>query len=237
MLKIKDIHKSYGEVDVLKGINLNVKEGEIKALIGINGSGKSTLIEIVCGVKKTNTGEIYINNINHSDKKQKKAYKHSFGYMPQQFCLFVDLTVRENLEYMCAVYNLNKSVVDEFIELFSLKSHEKVLAGNLSGGYRQLLSCACAIIHKPKMIILDEPTSAMDPIFRRQFWKIIKATKEWGSSVLIITHFIEELLECDSFACLNKGLICHDGLVDEFKTKNFINIEEILRKYSTEESK
>ena len=237
MLNIKNIYKSYSEIEVLKGINLNVKKGEIKALIGTNGSGKSTLIEIICGVKKPNSGEILLNNIDYLDKKQKKSYKLSFGYMPQHFGLFVDLTVRENLEYMCAIYKLDKTAVDEFIDLFNLKSHEKMLAGNLSGGYKQLLSCACAIIHKPKLIILDEPTSAMDPIFRKQFWKIINKTKDWGCTVLIITHFLEELLECDSFACLSKGKICHDSEVSEFKKGNFINIEEILRKYSTEESK
>ena len=232
MLKVKDLHKSYKNFEVLKGVDFSVNKGEIKALIGVNGSGKSTLIECICGVKKFDSGSVNINDIDINDKKQKTSYKKSIGYMPQHFGLFHDLTVRENLEYMCAVYGIDKACVDEILTLCNLKDYEKKLAGNLSGGYKQLLSCACAIIHKPKLIILDEPSSAMDPIFRKRFWGILNTTKEWGCTILIITHFLEELLNCDAFACLNKGKVCYEGDVKDFIKDGFVDINQILEKYT-----
>lgn len=232
MLKIIDLHKSYKNFEVLKGVDFSIKKGEIKALIGVNGSGKSTLIECICGVKKVNSGEIILNNISIHDKKSRVKYKHSLGYMPQQFGLFLDLTVKENLEYMCSVFGLDYSSIDEVLELCNLTELKNRLAENLSGGYRQLLSCACAIIHKPSLIILDEPSSAMDPIFRKQFWGIIKKAKDWGCTVLIITHFLEELLNCDTFAVLSEGKITCDGEVKEFLNNGFVDINQILEKYT-----
>ena len=231
MLKVNDLNKSYKTLDVLKGINLHVKCGEIKALIGVNGSGKSTLIECICGVKTLDSGKVTINDISITDKKKKNDYKKSFGYMPQHFGLFNDLTVRENLEYMCCIYKIPKTNVDEVVKLCNLTSYENKLAGNLSGGYKQLLSCACSIIHKPKLIILDEPSSAMDPLFRKQFWEILKQTKQWGCTILIITHFLEELLNCDTFACLSNGKICYEDLVSNFIKDGFVDTNQILEKY------
>ena len=236
MLHIQGVFKSYNDHEVLKGVDLHLKNNEIKALIGVNGSGKSTLIEIICGVKKMDKGTVMISDIDIKDKKKSKKIKNLIGYMPQNFGLFSDLTVRENLEYMCAIYKLDKSRVDEILDICKLKEQEKKIASSLSGGYKQLLSCACALIHRPKLLILDEPTSAMDPIFRKNFWKVINFTKKWGASTLIITHFLEELLECDSFACLSNGIIKHDGKVSEFKKDGFVNIEAILKKYEKEES-
>ena len=169
MLKIEGLYKKYKDTDVLKGVNLHVATNEIKALIGVNGSGKSTLIEIVCGVKAADNGSVFVNNINISDRKYKKEYKKIIGYVPQSFGLFNDLTVQENLEYVCAVYGADVGAVEDVMKLCLLYDSRKKLASNLSGGYKQLLSCACSIIHKPKLLILDEPTSAMDPIFRKKF--------------------------------------------------------------------
>ena len=118
------------------------------------------------------------------------------------------------------------------MQICKLVDYKDKLAQTLSGGYKQLLSYACAIIHKPKLVILDEPTSAMDPVFRKEFWKVVKSVKDGGASVLIITHFLEELMECDSFACLAQGKICYDGKVKDFYNKGFIDIEQILKKYS-----
>jgi len=232
MLSIKNLHKNYKEKEVLKGVDLNIKQGEIKALIGVNGSGKSTLVEIVCGVKCATCGDVSVNNININDKKSRNSLKHIIGYVPQSFSLFNDLTVRENLSYIGLLFGLNSTVVDWCLSLCSLQEYANVLAENLSGGYKQLLSIACAILNKPKFLILDEPTSAMDPIFRKHFWDIVNATKEWGATVLIITHYLEELFECDTFACLYNGKICYDGKVTDFKKDGFIDIEQILSKYS-----
>ena len=228
MLKIKDVYKSYKDKQVLKGVSFDVLDKEVKAIIGVNGAGKSTLIEIVCNVKKADSGEIYLNDYNVFDKKNSLKIKKIFGYMPQSFCMFNDLTVKENLGYVATIYNLDNSVVEKTIKDCGLEKYSKTLAKNLSGGYRQLLSMATALIHSPDIIILDEPTSSMDPIFRKKFWEIIHNYKKQDKMVLLITHYLEELMQCNSFVCLSDGKICYDGKVDDFKEKGLLNIEKVL---------
>ncbi len=235
MLIVKNICKSYKNKQVLCGVDLTVKTGEIKGLIGVNGAGKSTLIEIICGVKKFDDGYIEINGIDITNKKRKLDIQKTIGYMPQSFSLFNDLTVEENLGYLCAVYDINLKRVDEVINICHLNEFKKVLAKNLSGGYRQLLSMAGAIIHSPKFLILDEPTNAMDPIFRKRFWQIVNSLKKDGITVLVITHYWEELVECDNFACLAGGKIKFNGSLSEFKQDGLLDIEQILNKYTLEE--
>lgn len=230
MLKVNNIYKAYKDKQVLKGVSFNVLDNEVKAIIGVNGAGKSTLIEIICNVKKSDSGEVFLNNYNIFDKKNSLNIKKMFGYMPQTFCMFNDLTVKENLGYVASVYGLDKNVVDEIIKGCGLEDHSKTLAKNLSGGYRQLLSMATALIHSPEIIILDEPTSAMDPIFRQKFWQIIHNYRKQNKMVLLITHYLEELMQCDSFACLSDGKICFDGKVEDFKEENLLNIEKVLEK-------
>lgn len=118
--------------------------------------------------------------------------------------------------------------MDKIIDECGLKDFSKTLAKNLSGGYKQLLSMAIAMIHSPDIIILDEPTSAMDPIFRKKFWEITNNYRKQGKMVLLITHYLEELLQCDSFVCLSDGKICFDGKVENFKEKGLLNIEKVL---------
>ncbi len=238
MLKVKNVFKSYKNKKVLKGVYLHIKEGEIKGLIGVNGSGKSTLIECVCGVKNFDSGEILINNINILDKQNKNQIKQNIGYMPQTFSLFNDLTVEENLQYLCAIYNIDeKTCVDRAINICYLQEHRKTLAQNLSGGYKQLLSMAGAIIHSPKFLILDEPTASMDPIFRRQFWQIVNDCRKNNITILVITHYMEELVECDSFVSLANGKVSFEGSVNDFKKEGLLDMESLLNKYSLKDFK
>lgn len=232
MLEVKGVCKAFGKKEVLKGVDLSVGDGEIKGLIGVNGAGKSTLIECICGTKKADAGSIFIHGRDASDKKFRKEIKYLIGYMPQHFRMFNDLTLEENLKYLCAVYRLPSSRSDEVMDLCKIRDSAKILAGNLSGGYRQLLSMACALIHAPKFLILDEPTAAMDPIFRRQFWEILRSYREQDATILVITHYIEELVECDSFVCLANGKAAFNGSLAEFKQDGLINIEQILAKYT-----
>ena len=234
MLEIKGLYKSFGKKEVLKGVDLEVKEGEVKGLIGVNGAGKSTLIECVCGLKTADAGEIFLFGKNCADRKVRKTVKAQLGYMPQSFRLFNDLTAEENLKYLCAVYRLPVERAAEVMDLCKIKEVAKTLAGDLSGGYRQLLSMASALIHSPKFLIMDEPTAAMDPIFRRQFWEILHGYKKNGATFLVITHYFEELVECDSFVCLADGKAAFDGSLSEFKADGLLNIEEILNKYTFE---
>ena len=233
MLKINNVYKAYKTNQVLKGITTEVNKGEIKGLIGVNGAGKSTLIELVCGVKSIDSGEILLDGIDVKDQSRRNEIKYIIGYMPQSFTLFNDLTVRENMGYLSAVYGLDENMaVDRVLNLCNLTSMADRLAQNLSGGYRQLLSLAGAIIHSPKLLILDEPTSAMDPLFRKSFWKIVKSCRDEGCTVLVITHYMEELFECDSFACISSGKIAFDGETSRFKHLGELNIEKILEMYT-----
>lgn len=232
MLKINNLNKSYRKNKILNNISLSVRKGEIKALVGANGAGKSTLVDIVCGVKKADNGSIVINGVDISHPRDRQSIKFDIGYMPQIFNLYLDLTVKENLNYLRAIFNLNdKQIVDELIKVCNLESKSNTLAKHLSGGYKQLLCLAGALINNPKFLILDEPTSAMDPVFRTIFWNIIKSYQKQGVTVFVITHHLEELLECDSFACLSGGDIIFDGSVQKFKSGDFINIKDIMSKF------
>lgn len=233
MLKIKKLCKSYKSKQVLNNLDLEINKGEIVALIGVNGSGKSTLIELICGVKKYDSGEIFLDGVNIKNKKDLEKVRYRFGYMPQHFSLFLDLTARENLEYMKNVYMVDdENRIDEVLEICFLREKQNMLAKNLSGGYRQLLSLASSLIHKPQFIILDEPTSAMDPLFRRQFWSIIHKLNRDGTTVFVTTHHMEEICECYRLDCLANGKIEYSGEVQEvLKDGNHANIEEILKRY------
>lgn len=232
MLEIKEMFKNYGNHQVLTGVTFSLKPGELKGLIGVNGSGKTTMIECICGIKPFEKGEIIVAGLDVKNKKNCEKIKKIFGYMPQSYTMFGDLTVRENLSYIASVYNLHQERVDEIINICCLTSYSNVLANKLSGGYKQLLSLAGAIIHNPKLLILDEPTSAMDPIFRNKFWEIIHDYHNHGASVLLITHYVEEVNECENFMCLADGKIVYDGKVGAFMKNGFVDMQEIMKTYS-----
>ncbi|MCK9575956.1 MAG: ABC transporter ATP-binding protein [Clostridia bacterium] len=236
-LKIIDLTKSYGKLEVLKDFNLTIKVGEIVAMIGVNGSGKSTLIEILCGVKKSNSGTIIFDGHSNFDRKFNAKLKYELGYMPQSFSLFNDLTVKENIEYLYAVYSIqDKNRVQEIIDKCYLSGKEKQLAKNLSGGFKQLLSLAAATINEPKLLILDEPTSAMDPLFRKQFWSIIHDCNLKGTTVLVTTHYMEEIFECQKLVCLSEGKIVFESDIGNLiKSDKFSTVEELLNKYIIKE--
>ena len=226
ILEIKNITKSYGKKEVLKGVNLSIKKGEKIALIGVNGSGKSTLLEIICGVKRQSGGEIQV-----------PFGKGEIGYMPQTFSLFQDLTVGENLGYLAVLYHLDKGVVQSVLEKCFLTQKKDMLAKDLSGGYKQLLSLASSIIFNPQLLVLDEPTSAMDPLFRESFQKILSEFMKDGGSVLLTTHYMEEIDFCDKVAILSDGKIVYADYVNKtFGSNKFKNASELIFKYTKGDS-
>ena len=221
MLKIENLHKSYGKKEILKGLTLNIEDGDIVALIGVNGAGKSTMLEIICGLIKKNSGSVEIANMNIDKRGNRKKIKYILGYMPQYFSMFNDLTVKENLKYLCTVYGIkDKNRCQDIIKLCNLEDKQNQLAKNLSGGYRQLLSLAGTIINLPKFLIMDEPTSAMDPIFRSKFWDIIKKLNSDGTTILVTTHYIEEIIECNKMFCLSNGVITIEKDTKELEIEN-----------------
>lgn len=237
-LNICNLHKKYGKTVVLSNLNLSIFASDIVAMVGVNGSGKSTMIEIVCGIKKPTDGTISILGLDHALQKNKTTIKKQLGYMPQHFSLFQDLTVKQNLQYMASVYQLNDaSLVQKLMQECYLTNKQNYLAKNLSGGYKQLLSLAAAIIHSPKILILDEPTSAMDPLFRARFWQIIKQrNKAYGTTVLVTTHYMEEMFECNKVMFLSQGKIIHCCNANNlFEDGKFASVNDVLNFYILKE--
>lgn len=223
VLKVENVYKSYGQKEVLKGVSFDVKKGETVAFVGVNGSGKSTLIEIICGVKSKNSGIVsgIVNNCKN------------FGYMPQTFSLFADLSVYDNLDYFSILYNVPKNRINEVLKECFLEDKKYLLCSQLSGGYKQLTALAVAILHSPPFLILDEPTSAMDPIFRDKFWQIIEKYAKKGNSILIITHYMEEIQKCKKLMALSNGKIIYNNSVEETFAKGDIkSVAEVLYKFS-----
>ncbi len=208
VLKVSNIYKTYGNTDVLKGVSFAVLKGKITALIGMNGAGKSTLVNIICGTVKQTSGTV-------------SFFEQSFGYMPQKPSLFNELTVYENLLYFANIYEIEKNQIENVLDMCKLVKFKNTFFKNLSGGYKQLCALAVAILHDPGFIILDEPTSAMDPIFKDFFWEIICKLKAKNKTILCITHSLEELSICDNLLVLENGKIVHN---DQIKTK--ISIDE-----------
>lgn len=232
ILRTEQLTKSYGRHRVLHGVDLTLESGRAYALVGVNGAGKSTLIELLCGVRRPDGGRIFLRG--EDITLYGGRARRSIGYMPQQGALFPDLTVRENLSYLGTVYGLSnlqeRAATVEKLCFLSDKSN--MLWKNLSGGYRQLTSLAAAILHEPALLIMDEPTSAMDPLFRRQFWQIIHRLKETDTTVLVSTHHVEEISECDRMLCLAEGVIIHRVDVDEmYENGRFHSVDEVLAAY------
>ena len=232
ILRAEQLTKSFGKKRVLQGVDLSLREGMAYALVGVNGAGKSTLIELLCGVRRPDSGCIRMQG--QPLLHRTRAHRSAVGYMPQQGALFPDLTVRENLLYLGTIYEIEQpeTRAAEIEQLCFLSSYAHTLWRRLSGGYRQLTSLAAAILHRPPLLILDEPTSAMDPLFRRQFWQIIHRLKEEGTTILVSTHHVEEIGECDRMLCLSGGHIVHEVAVSEmYEDGRFQSVDEVLAAY------
>ena len=220
IIEIKNLHFAYGKHEVLHGVNIAIAPKEIVGLVGLNGSGKSTLLDTICNVKKQSAGEIFV-----AGEQGSRNVKKLIGYMPQSFGLFHDLTVWENIKYISTVFGIfDNNVIEQIIKTCRLDAYKNVYASNLSGGYKQLLSLACALVHNPKMLILDEPTSAMDPIFRAQFWDIVQSYNNKDTTILVTTHYLEEMSKTDRIILLDAGKIAWQGKYEDLQGEELIKI-------------
>jgi len=209
-----DVHgltKRFGDKVAVKDVDLEVSRGEIVGFLGPNGSGKTTTIRMICGLLRPSGGEGTC--LGHDIVSEAEAIKREVGYMTQRFSLYEDLTIRENLEFVARVYALPdiRAAVDETLDGLGLKGRQKQLAGTLSGGWKQRLTLAACIMHKPKHLLLDEPTAGVDPKARREFWDEIHRLAEGGLTVLVSTHYMDEAERCHRIVYIAYGSIVARG--------------------------
>jgi ABC-2 type transport system ATP-binding protein len=219
-VSVKKLTKKFGKFTAVDQVSFDIPQGEIFGLLGPNGAGKTTTIRMLCGLLKPNSGSATV--LGYDVSREPEEIKKRIGYMSQKFSLYNDLRLEENLDFYAAVYGINHLVerrkkVDELLDLADLKDRRKELTKNLSGAWRQRLALACAIIHNPKMLFLDEATAGVDPLARRNFWDLIYRLAGQGISVLATTHYMDEADYCNIIAMMYQGKIVAQAGPDEIK--------------------
>ena len=222
--------RKFGSLIAVNEVDLEIPAGTIYGFLGPNGSGKSTTIRMLCGLLTPSAGTAIVMGMD--TVKESEALKQHIGYMTQRFALFEDLTVRENLRFIIEVYALPRAKrrprVDQLLEEFSLVAQVKQRAGTLSGGQKQRLALAAAILHEPKILFLDEPTSAVDPQNRRDFWEKLFEMAERGTTILVSTHYMDEAARCHRLAVLDQGVKVADGSPKELGENIGYNVIEVV---------
>jgi len=222
--------KNFDGFAAVKNVNIEVKYGEIFGLLGANGAGKTTTVKMLCGLLSSTSGDIFLGgetgNLRSSHLRQK------IGYMSQKFTLYNDLTILENLKFYCGVYSVpqkEQSIKIEWVlNASGLEGQENLLTGLLPGGWKQRVSFGACIMHEPEILFLDEPTSGVDPLARRMFWKTINELAKKGTAIIVITHYLEEAENCDKMAFLSDGKIAAQGTPAEIKAMQSGSLIEII---------
>ena len=207
MIEVNNISKSYDEIEALKGVSLKVNEGELFGLIGPDGAGKTTLMRILMTLLLPDSGKAKMADLDVV--KDFKKIRHIVGYMPGRFSLYQDLSVEENLNFFATVFG---TTVEENYDLikdiyYQIEPFKTRRAGKLSGGMKQKLALSCALIHKPKILVLDEPTTGVDAVSRKEFWEMLKNLQQKGITILVSTPYMDEAGLCDRVALMQKGQI------------------------------
>lgn len=228
MIKIDNLYKTYNKVEALKGISLEIQSGEMYGIIGPDGAGKTTTIRILCGLLNATSGSAFL--MGKNIKEERSFIQKQIGYLSQIFSLYGDLTVDENIEFFANIHNITdyQKRRNELLEFTNLTPFRDRLANNLSGGMKQKLSLACSLIHKPKVLFLDEPTTGVDPVSRRDFWKILANLKKEGITIVLTTPYLDEAERCTRVAFMNEGKIMDIGTPSELKGKMIGEVLELV---------
>jgi ABC-2 type transport system ATP-binding protein len=212
-IRARGMTRRFGGLVAVNAVDLDVPRACVHGFLGPNGSGKSTTIRMLCGLLTPSAGEIEVLGLRIP--AQAEALKRRIGYMTQRFSLFDDLSVRENLDFMATVQGLSardaRARLEELLRQYHLDDRARQLAGTLSGGQKQRLALACAVVHRPELLFLDEPTSAVDPESRRDFWEKLFELADAGTTILVSTHYMDEAERCHRLAILDHGVLVADG--------------------------
>jgi ABC-2 type transport system ATP-binding protein len=218
-ISVRNLSKRFGAFKAVDDISFEVPAGSIFGLLGANGAGKSTTIRILCGLLAPSAGSAEVAGLDI--KRDPEGVKRRIGYMSQRFSLYDDLTVEENISFFGGVYGLSdaqlRQRMKETVERAGLRGREKSLTRELSGGWKQRLALGCAILHRPGIVFLDEPTGGTDPISRRLFWDIINDLAQEGTTLLVTTHYLDEAEYCNDIVLMHAGKIVAQGSPGELK--------------------
>ena len=229
-IEARGLSKHFGDLKAVSGLDLNVPRGQIYGFLGPNGSGKSTTIRMLCGLLTPTEGAATV--LGTEVPGDSRELKPKIGYMTQKFSLFGDMTVFENLQFIGEIYSFPKADrparIDDLLERYNLVPQRKQLAGTMSGGQKQRLALACAVFHRPNLLLLDEPTSAVDPQSRRDFWSNLFRLAGEGTTILVSTHYMDEAERCHRLAILDHGVKVADGTPQELQDKTGMHIVEVV---------
>lgn len=246
-ISVHNIDKKYGDVHALKNISFDVEQGEIYGIIGPDGAGKTSLFRILTTLLLAESGTATVDGLDIV--KDYKQIRRKIGYMPGKFSLYQDLTVEENLEFFATVFNTTIKenydlIKDIYIQIEPFKDRR---AGKLSGGMKQKLALCCALIHKPTVLFLDEPTTGVDPVSRKEFWEMLRKLKEQNITILVSTPYMDEAMLCDRIALIQEGTFLQvdtpDNIIERFteilwaaKSAEMFRLLNDLRQYDAIET-
>jgi ABC-2 type transport system ATP-binding protein len=218
-IEVNGLTKNFGTVEAVKGLSLRIQAGEIYGLVGPDGAGKTTTMRLLTGSMDPTSGDAFVGG--HHTVRDAERIKEEIGYMAQRFGLYPDLTVAENIHFYADIYGVprrgREQRIEELLSFSNMKPFKKRLAGNLSGGMKQKLGLICALIHTPKVLFLDEPTNGVDPVSRRDFWRILDQLQKDGVTILVSTAYLDEAERCTRVGLLHRGQLLAEGTPGELK--------------------
>ena len=213
---VTNLHKDYAGEHALAGISFDVASGCLLGIVGADGAGKSTLLRIAVTLSTPNSGSITV--LGHNTVSGYRELRHRIGYMPQKFSLYQDLTVRENLVFFADIFGLSgkarEQQIAKLLDFSRLTQFQNRRSRDLSGGMKQKLALSCTLIHTPEIIFLDEPTTGVDPVSRREFWDILFNLKKQGITIIVSTPYMDEAQQCDELLIMNRGALLRHGTPD-----------------------
>lgn len=218
-IDVHELTRRFGAFTAVNRLSFDVRQGEIFGFLGANGAGKSTTIRMLCGLLRPTSGTALVDGIDVA--RDPEAVKRRIGYMSQRFSLYETLTVDQNIRFFGGIYGLRRDALEErrrfVIEMAGLAGQERTLTRDLAGGWRQRLALGCAILHRPPIVFLDEPTGGVDPLSRRRFWDLIGDLSRQGTTVLVTTHYLDEAEHCHRVAVIHAGRLAAAGTAAELK--------------------